>query len=247
MNQKSVLVFDSAEALAVAAARFVGETAERAIQERGRFLVALSGGSTPAKMYKYLVDYPSAYNNWVVFVSDERWVPEDDPASNMGAAQRLFLNHVPIPPQNIKHAYLPGMTAASGALRYELALKEFSSDPYQNNDVHLDLVLLGIGDDGHTASLFPGKPALFANDRLVVDTPPGTLPPPVERVTFTFTAINKARNVVILASGVNKSSIVASATTGALNANMMPVQMVIPINGELVWMVDKDAAGKLTS
>ncbi len=246
MKQKSVLVFDTPDALALGAARMVIETAERAIQDRGKFTVALSGGSTPALMYQHLVKMPSDFSKWIVFVSDERWVPEEDSVSNMGAAVRLFLREAQVPAVNIMHAYVSGLDANSGAVKYEELLHKHAGSPAAGNDVHLDLVLLGVGDDGHTASLFPGKPALKETSRLVVATPHGTLPPPVERITFTFPTINSARKVAILASGENKSTVVASALEGGSSAEAQPVQMVNPLGGSLLWMLDKAAASKMT-
>ncbi len=245
MNKNTVKVYESAKALAQAAAVAVIDAAEQAIAHRGRFTIALSGGSTPPLMYKQLVNMQSDWSKWVVFVSDERWVPEDDAISNLGVAMRELLGRVAIPSGNIMHPYSHDLDAVNGAERYEMLLRQHASDAASPSGIRLDLVLLGVGDDGHTASLFPGKPAIEEQIRLVTASPHGVLPPPVERITFTFPAINSARQCFILAVGDKKSDVVAWSLKNTLTDHTYPVQRVRLTNGELTWMLDKDAASKL--
>lgn len=245
MNKNSVQVYESAEALAQAAAVAVIDAAEQAISHRGRFTIALSGGSTPPLMYKHLVKMQSDWSKWIVYVSDERWVPEDDPISNLGVAMRELLGRVAIPTENIMHPYSHDLDAVKGAERYEMLLKQHASDETSPSGIRLDLVMLGVGDDGHTASLFPGNPSLEEKIRLVTASPHGVLPPPVERITFTFPAINSARQCLILAVGNKKSDVVAGSLKNTLTHPTYPVQRVGLIDGKLTWMLDKDAASKL--
>jgi 6-phosphogluconolactonase len=229
------------EALARAAAHEVVAAAVASIAERDRFTVALAGGSTPRSAYRLLATPP--YSNHVawgkvhLFWSDERAVPPTDPASNYGMARDALVAHVPIPPAQI-HRIEGELSPETAATRYEAVLRrELGPSP------ELDLVLLGLGEDGHTASIFPGQPVVRETVRLVASVV-GPKPPP-ERITFTPVPINAARRVVMLASGAGKAAILARVLEGPLVPDQLPAQIVKPSRGTVHWLVDRPAAADL--
>lgn len=237
-------ILPDSETLAMRAAELFISTAAESIAARGRFTVALSGGSTPERMYLVLAAPDKAsqvdWSRVIMLPGDERLVPETDPRSNMGMARRTLLDHVPIPPENILH--VPADTGASVADAFQRAVAErLGSDELPA----LDLIFLGLGSDGHTASLFPGAPALDVADRWVVKTPPGTLPPPVDRVTFTYPVINNARRIVFLAAGSDKAEIAHEVLEGDMPQDTHPAVGIKPVSGELIWLLDIAAAAKL--
>ena len=234
----SVQVFETPERLAEAAAHaFVREAAE-AIAERGRFAVALAGGSTPKATYEVLardhaerVDWPNVH----VFFGDERTVPPDNEDSNYRMAREALLDHVPVGPVHRMRGELPPDEAAAS---YEDELNEF----FGGEPPALDLVMLGIGEDGHTASLFPGTPALEVTDRLVVANPVPKLE--TTRLTLTAPALNAARQVVFLVAGEGKSEALAQILEGDADPRAYPAKLVRPPGGP-TWMVDRAAARSL--
>jgi len=226
----------NADQLARDAAAFIREAADEAIRERGQFTLALAGGSTPEKAYAILA--APDWSKWHLFFGDERFVPRDDERSNFAMTQRSLLGRAagaavyPVPTESA--------TPADAASAYEKVLLDaFGGSP------RFDLVLLGLGDDGHTASLFPGKPALAATN-WVTSSGPGVLPPPVDRVTLTFPAINAARKVLFLVAGSNKAEALRDVLGGHINADRRPAAGVHPTDGTLTWMVDEAAAGLLS-
>jgi len=237
-------ILPDSETLAMRAAELFISTAAESIAARGRFTVALSGGSTPERMYLVLAAPDKAsqvdWSRVIVLPGDERLVPETDPRSNMGMARRTLLDHVPIPPENILHVLADTGASAEDAFQQAVA-ERLGSDELPA----LDLIYLGLGSDGHTASLFPGAPALDVTDRWVVRTPPGTLPPPVDRVTFTYPVINNARRVVFLAAGSDKAEIAHEVLEGEVTQATHPAAGIKPVSGELTWLLDIAAAAKL--
>jgi 6-phosphogluconolactonase len=182
--------------------------------------------------------------NWsrtLLFVGDERVVPIDDPRSNYGMAQRTLIDSVPVPPANLFPVPIHADAAESARAYEEILRREFDGAAVPE----FDLILLGLGDDGHTASLFPGKPTLHVTDRWVVASPPGVLPPPVDRVTFTFPVINAARRVVFLVGGEKKADTVRDVLAGNYSVDERPSVGVKPEHGELIWLLDRGAASKL--
>ncbi len=230
--------YDSPQELAEAAARAFVEGAASAIAERGRFAVALAGGSTPKATYEVLardhsgdVDWPNAH----AFFGDERTVPPDHEDSNYRMALEALLDHVPVGSVHRMRGELPPDEAASS---YEAELEEFFGEV----PPVLDLVMLGIGEDGHTASLFPGTAALGVTDRLVVANPVPKLD--TTRLTLTRPVLNAAREVRLLVAGAGKAQALAEILEGDSGPCEYPAKLVRPPGGP-IWMVDQAAAGAL--
>lgn len=212
------------------------------------FTVALSGGSTPKGLYARLAQEPYRtevpWNLIHVFWGDERCVPPDHADSNYKLAYDALLSQVALPETNIHRVPTDTGDCAQAAADYAQELVTFFGLEGRALP-HFDLLLLGVGDDGHTASLFPGQPALDEREALVVASPPGRLPPPVDRVTLTLPVLNAARHVVFLATGAGKREIVARILAGrdAAEGDLLPAQRVRPADGTLTWIVDQ-AAGE---
>lgn len=231
------LVFDDPDAVAAEAARRFAEAAADAVAGRGAFFAALSGGSTPERLYRRLAD-PKVQIPWNashLFFSDERHVPLEAPESNFALARRTLLDHVPAHDFPAPVAF---DTAGEVADAYAAQIvAQLGPDP------RFDLVLLGMGEDGHTASLFPGRPALHATG-WVAASAPGVLPPPVDRITFTFPLINRARRVLVLVTGVAKREPLARWRRGEGALDDLPVVGLSPTDGILTVLADRAAAGE---
>jgi 6-phosphogluconolactonase len=230
--------------LSVAIAGHVALLATEAVAERGRFCVALSGGSLMEILGPQLAAGPFctevAWSFWHVFWADERCMPLSSPESNYGAADRLLFRHVDIPRDQI-HALDDTLGAIEAAEAYESVLRKvFRPEP--DRMPRLDLILLGIGEDGHTASLFPGSQLLRETRRWAVPVFDAPKPPPV-RVTLTLPVINSARHVIFVAAGPGKKSILSEVFRPDLGRPRLPAELVSPVDGDLRWFVDKAAAG----
>lgn len=240
------IVADGVELNRAAADEF-GRCARAAVATHGRFCVALAGGSTPRGVYSLLAQdeadakgHPSEHLPWDnihVFFGDERHVPPEDPESNYRMARESLLSLVPIPSGNV-YRIAAELEAQAAALQYEDQLRQFFQARL-NEWPRFDLILLGMGPDGHTASLFPESPALKENSRMVAANW-------VEkfksyRITFTFPVLNHAAAVIFLVAGESKSRILQAVLQGAENA-AYPCQKIQPAEGRLLWIVDKDAA-----
>jgi 6-phosphogluconolactonase len=209
----------------------------------GRFSVALSGGETPHRMYELLatpeyserIHWPKVH----IFWSDERCVPEDDPRSNALMARQALLDHVPIPPGNI-HPIRCASNPHQAAQEYEQELREFFSK--KNPNFHL--LLLGLGSNGHTASLFPHTSVLNEQQLWVSEVFVEELG--MYRVTFTAPFINKADHVVFLVSGADKAQTLEDVLEGAYQPHELPAQLIRPKGNHPTWLVDKAASHKLT-
>lgn len=248
MSERQFSVFPDLDTLSEAAAQYVADSAQRAIAERGRFTLALAGGSTPRRLYQLLAT-PSwreriAWERWHFFLGDERLVPPTDKDSNFGMARDALLDHVPVGAAQIHRVPTEAGDADTVAARYEAEIRDFFGRS-TNERPRFDLVLLGMGSDGHTASLFPDKPTLEETERLVMASPPGVLPPPVDRVTFTFPLLNAARAVAFLVAGEDKRPALRAVQAGLPfgDAGAAPAARVRPVDGELRWFVDAAAAG----
>jgi len=230
------------EALAREAAQRFIYLAREAVDSRGRFSIALSGGSTPAALYKLLAEEPyRAKIPWTqvhLFWGDERCVPPDHPDSNYQLANETLITHVPIPPANV-YRVRGELEPELAARAYEKTLQDFFCGPR----TRFDLVLLGLGSDGHTASLFPGSDALYERERLAVAVEARYQDRPVHRVTLTLPVINSARQVLFLVIGSAKAGIVQAVLEGP--EGHLPAQQVRPTAGHLVWMIDSEAASQL--
>lgn len=237
---------DKAEVSAEAARRFA-EWAEEAAGDGRPFTVALSGGSTPALLYRLLASPPYreaiSWDNVHLFFGDERGVPPDAPESNYRMARETLISQVPIPAENI-HRML-AEAGEAGAAQYEAHLRGFFGLA-EGAFPRFDLILLGMGPDGHCASLFPQKPALRERERLVVLTEPG-LQPFVPRLTLTFPALNAAAHILFLVAGADKAETLARVLHGPPDPENLPAQSVAPTNGELLWLLDQEAAQTLAS
>ncbi len=238
-----VRVFDTAEEVARAAAlRFV-EAAREAVAARGAFSVALAGGSTPKRVYELLAgaDFCGAvdWRNAHVFFGDERCVPPDDAESNYRMASEALLSRVPVPAQNVHRIEGVG-DAAANASAYESEMRGLFGDVEWPR---LDHVLLGMGDDGHTASLFPGTDAL--NEGRLWAAPNWVEKLGAWRVTLTAPAINSARDVLFLVTGAGKAGRLREVLRGGRDPSRLPSQLISPAGGALSWYVDRAAAAKL--
>jgi 6-phosphogluconolactonase len=233
-------VYNDARELSEAAARMFVEEARRRIDESGRFAVALAGGSTPKVTYEILArEYGGPEDlDWSkvhAFFGDERSVPPDHEDSNYRMAREALLSHVPV---GSVHRMRGEMEPREAAALYEKELEEFFGGPPV-----LDLVLLGIGEDGHTASLFPDTPALDARDRWAVENPVEKLN--TTRLTLTVPAVDAARKVAFLVAGEGKAEALEEILEGDANPHKYPAKLVRP-GAELAWMVDRAAARLLT-
>lgn len=208
---------------------------EEAIAQRDRATLALSGGSTPRPLYEALAKADLPWGKIYVFWGDERYVPQDDPKSNARMTKEAWLNQVPIPAENIFPVPTGANDPAADAAQYEETLKKFfQSQP--GEFPALDFVLQGMGDDGHTASLFPHTEALDVRDRLVTVGNHAGEP----RITFTVPLINQGRKVVFLAAGENKQDAIAHVFSSEADGHDYPSKLIEPANGEH-WLLDGDA------
>jgi len=226
-----------------AAAEEFTRTGRQAIDGPGRFTVALSGGSTPKGLYSLLA---ASYANFpwqrtFLFFGDERHVPPDHPESNFRMVKEALLSKIQIPAENIFRVKAENPDAAAAAADYENEIRRFFR-PAPGEFPRFDLILLGLGPDGHTASLFPGSAGLKEQLRLVIANWVEKFK--TYRISFTFPVLNHAAEVLFLASGRGKADIVRQLLEGK-NEPPLPAQQVLPENGNLVWMLDEDAAAKL--
>ena len=238
-----IRIFSSVAALADAAAGHVAASIERSIARSGRCALALSGGSTPRELYRRLASAPLreriAWDRVYLFWGDERAVPPDHPDSNYRMAHEAMLSHLSIPPANVYR--MPGEAAdlEAAAEEYEAALRRyFSASPA--GESRFQLVLLGLGPDGHTASLFPGSPALNEVRKWVVATPVAPLNPPIRRLTLTYTILDNAAQVIFLVTGANKAGLVREILAGGAD-DRYPAARIHPADGETMWMLDAEA------
>lgn len=235
------MVPDAAALITAAAAEFC-RCAEAAIAARGRFAVALAGGNTPRGVYAQLAAEKNSppWDKIHIFFGDERHVPPDDPQSNYRMARESLLSKAPIPEANV-HRIRAELPAPEAAAQYEADLRSFfglSAGIWPR----FDLILLGLGECGHTASLFPSTAGLQEESRLVIANW-------VEkfasyRITFTFPVLNHASEIVFMVSGNGKAQILKEIFTAPKGS--YPAQTVQPEKGKLLWIADKDAAGLVT-
>lgn len=244
------MVFKGSDDLAVHAADLIIQVAQDAIRVRGRAMLSLAGGSTPGKTYSLLaqpdrhgrIDWAHTY----LFFGDERFVPQDDPFSNFAMVQRTLLEPASVPAGHVFPVPTQLGTAAVAAREYAATLTKVFEIGDSFGPPRFDLILLGLGDDGHTASLFPGAASLWVTDRWAVASPPGTLPPPVARVTLTFPVLNAAREILFLVSGQNKAEALRDVLEDQPGREKRPAGCVCPVDGTLIWLVDDAAASRLT-
>lgn len=234
--------FVSIQSLNQAAAELMMTISKKAIAERGRFVISLSGGQTPRRLYSLLADpdYHSGidWKKTHVFWGDERYVPRDDDRNNAQEAKRILLDKVDIPVSNI-HAIPVELPPDEAAMQYEKTLRDF----FGKEPLQFDLILLGLGTNGHTASLFPGL-------KLLNEHAEGIRAEYVEeekmyRISMTADLINHARNIVFLVTGEEKAQVVKELLTGTGQAGHYPARLIKPLQGELYWFLDTGAASLL--
>jgi 6-phosphogluconolactonase len=237
MAKKNLTIYPNSDTLALAFAKYFAQKADEAIRARGRFLAVFSGGGTPLKAYRLLAQEPfKSQVDWAkvhLFWGDERFVPHDDPQSNFYQAKEALLDHVNIPAENL-HPMPTQFSPGEAVDAYHQVLSSFA-EPSQKR-VRFDLVLLGLGDDGHTASLFVGQSALWINP--VISTEGDYQGRPSTRLTLTPIVINQAREIVFMVSGASKADALANALGDEKDVNRFPSQA---ISGRVHWMVDEDS------
>ena len=242
--EPEIIIVPDAPALARRAAQRFTDLAGQALELRGRFIAALSGGSTPGALYRLLAAEPyRSQISWEqvhLFWADERCVPPGDPGSNYRLAYENLIARTPIPPENV-HRVRGELEPRLAAQAYDRELQDFFFGP----PPRFDLVLLGLGSDGHTASLFPGSDALEETERLAVAVTAFYDDRPARRVTLTLPALNAARHLLFLVSGGEKAEIVHTVLDDA--TAHLPAQRVCPIAGELTWLLDAAAARNVQS
>jgi 6-phosphogluconolactonase len=230
-----------------AAAEELLRIATDAVAKRGRFTIALSGGSTPKNLYTLIAANASATLPWAqmfFFWGDERHVPPEDADSNYRMAKEALLSKVPIAPGNVFPVPAEMQDAAAAADAYEQTVRKFFGLA-PGEFPRFDLILLGMGPDGHTASLFPETAALQEKSRLVVANWVEKLK--ASRITFTLPVLNAARCVAFLVSGEDKAAVLHEVLEGSAPPEKYPSKLVKPTNGKLIWFVDRAAASQLST
>jgi 6-phosphogluconolactonase len=239
----AIRVLPDAAALADVAARFVVENGQAAIDARGAFSIALSGGSTPRELHRRLASPPLVSQiDWSrvhVFFGDERCVPPDNAESNYRMASATLLRHVPVPESQV-HRMRGELPPEDAAAEYEQELRAY----FGNEAPCLDLILLGMGDNGHTASLFPGLKAVHEQQRWVVAEYVAEVG--MWRITLTPVVLNLAREVLFLVAGSAKAAMLRQVLEGSFAPDERPAQIVRPSPGEVIWLVDAAAAADLS-
>jgi 6-phosphogluconolactonase len=244
-SSSEILICADAAELAREAARRFAELAEVFVGSVGKFSVALSGGSTPKAMYSVLAEKPFAnslpWRSIYFFWGDERCVLPDHPDSNYRMASEALLAKVPVPRENIFRIPAEDADHERAAANYSATLRKFFGEELP----HLDLIFLGMGADGHTASLFPGTAALRVKDRIAVANHVQKLQS--WRITLTAEAINRALNIMFLAAGQDKAATLKEVIEGPRDLEKYPSQLIEPNYGSLLWMVDEAAASRLSN
>lgn len=235
-------IYQNTDQLNLAAADSFVQAANEAVHERGRFTVALTGGSSPVQLYKLLAAAPYRgqipWEKVFVFWGDERWVPLDDEKSNARMAFETLLNHVPVPKRHIYPMWAPEQAPEEFSRLYEQKLH----DKLDANG-SFDLILLGMGDDGHTASLFPGMGVLEEQHAWV--SAYYLKAQDMYRITLTAPLINKAKQIFVISYGPNKAHALREVLEGEPNPSLYPAQLIKPVDGEVLWFTDDAGAGKL--
>jgi 6-phosphogluconolactonase len=241
--QAAVQVFADPAALFRAAADEFARCVKDAVTAHGRFTVALSGGSTPKSLYALLATYSTLpWDKIYFFFGDERHVPPDSPESNYRMAREALLSKIPGPASNVFR--VPGETpdADQVAITYEQTIRQFFKTP-PGSFPRFDLILLGMGPDGHTASLFPKTKALQEKSRLFVANWVEKFK--TSRLTLTLPVLNNAAEVMFLVSGPDKAPALREVLQGDQSGELFPAKLVQPVSGKLMWLVDQAAGADL--
>jgi 6-phosphogluconolactonase len=247
MTGTHLQVYPTVSVLSKAAADLFAKAARDAVNRRGRFLAALSGGNTPIPFFKLLAQPPYPHElPWTMmhfFWSDERCVPADHPDSNYGQTRGVWLSHVPVPEENM-HRIKGELEPGDAAKEYQERLAEFAEGGL--GWPRLDFVLLGLGSDGHTASLFPGS-KVDIDSRLAVEAVRGSYAGrPAERISLTPNVFNSARLILFLVAGEEKAEALAASRQGRSDPSRWPAQRIHPRDGNVLWLIDTAAASLLS-
>ncbi len=242
--KRKIIIKDDPILLAKQAAEIFVASASRSVDKRGRFSVAISGGSTPRRMHKMLAREPYILNiPWGkihIFWVDERCVSQNSHKSNYGTAKRDFINEVPISKTQV-HLIACELSPEMSAKEYQKILSDFFSfEPARIP--RFDLIYLGMGADGHIASLFPGQKTICEKEKLVVDVKGGD--PNVNRISMTLPLLNQARHIVFLITGEEKARTVQTVLED--RKIRLPAKKIQPQNGRLTWLLDRGAASFLS-
>jgi 6-phosphogluconolactonase len=244
LKSSTVHRFATAQAFNQAAAELLVTLAQEAVAQHGRFTLALSGGGTPSGVYQLLAERPFCnqmpWQHTHLFWGDERLVPSDDPGSNYGQAAELLLKKVPLPAENI-HRARGEWDMETAVADYTHQLQTVASD---GQLPILDVVLLGMGSDGHTASLFPGSPP--TQSEWVVGVTANYDGRPAQRLSLTPIIINQARHIIFLVTGGSKAQTLQKVLYGPHRPETLPAQRIQPINGTLTWLTDTAVASELS-
>lgn len=247
VNREVRILRDSAVIAKAAAEKFV-EAAATAVKEKGLFTVVLAGGSTPKTLYGLLVNDPGlrAKVPWAemrVYFGDERHVPPDHQDSNFRMATEAMISKSPLKPAQVTRIKGEYPDPDRAATEYEQEIRAHFKLT-EGQFPRFDLVLLGMGNEGHTASLFPGTKALHENRRIAVHNWVGKLL--AERITLTAPAINNAAGVLFMVTGADKAPALTAVLERAYEPDQLPAQLIQPVNGALLWLVDEAAGSLLT-
>jgi len=242
-----IRIHSDSQAVADAAAAVVLEVGREAVRAKGRFFIALSGGTTPEILYRALASPAFAdrfdWSRATFFFSDERCVPPNDPRSNYALADKALFTPLNIPPSQIYRMAGESSDPQAAASEYEQQLR-LATKTVPSAQPSLDLILLGLGEDGHTASLFPGASILRDRQRAIAATQSPKDPP--DRLTMTLAAINRASVVLFLATGSGKAGVVRAILDPKTEAErQFPASLVKPEEGRLIWFLDRAAAAEL--
>jgi 6-phosphogluconolactonase len=247
--EREIRILPDGAAIAKRAAQEFVRAAAAAVREKGSFNAALAGGSTPKALYSLLVNDPALrsqvpWDKIHLFFGDERHVPPDHPDSNFRMATEAMISKSPLKPEQVTRIKGEYFDAEQAALEYEKALREY----FKLKDgeyPRFDLLLAGMGNEGHTLSLFPGTKALHADGRLVVRNWIGKLN--TERVTLTAPAASNAAQVIFMVTGADKAPALKAVLEGPFEPDQLPAQLLQPQNGRLLWLVDIAAASVLST
>jgi 6-phosphogluconolactonase len=244
-SSREIRALTTPQELFAAAAEEVVRTANEAVAQRSRFTIALSGGSTPKSLYNLLATNARTALPWdrmFFFWGDERHVPPTDPDSNYRMADETLLSKIPVAAGNVFRIKAENPDAAAVAQAYEQTILKFFQ--LKSGEVpNFDLILLGMGPDGHTASLFPGTTALQEKSHLVVANWVEKMK--THRITLTLPVLNAARCVTFLVSGSDKASVLREVLEEDVPAEQYPSKLVRPAAGKLIWLLDRAAASQL--
>jgi 6-phosphogluconolactonase len=239
VNPPHVEVLPDKAALIERSLAVVLSVIQDAIAERDRCTLALAGGSTPKPLYEALAQQDLPWQKLYIFWGDERYVPIDHPDSNAGMAKAAWLDQVPIPPEQIFPMPTQPEDPETAAQQYEQTLRKVFPEAAETVP-QFDLILLGMGDDGHTASLFPHTEALAVRDRLITVGNKDGQP----RITFTVPLINRARSVLFITAGANKQHALSQVFAAEADSEVYPSRLIQP-EGELWWLLDNEAGAPL--